>query len=129
MSFFVFRIFRIFQRLTKGVKDSNLEKLLAQILAEKKLTTGEIKEIKEKITRIDQKEKFYFQKIGLVRFNPFADSGGDQSFALSLLDGKDEGLVITGLHSRQSTRVYAKLISDRSAKLSREELAAVKKAK
>jgi len=129
LSFFVFRIFRIFQRLTKGVKDSNLEKLLAQILAEKKLTTGEIKEIKEKITRIDQKEKFYFQKIGLVRFNPFADSGGDQSFALSLLDGKDEGLVITGLHSRQSTRVYAKLISDRSAKLSREELAAVKKAK
>jgi hypothetical protein len=48
--------------------------------------------------------------VGLVRFSPFHDTGGDQSFALALLDGKGDGVVITGLHSRHDSRLYAKPI-------------------
>src|SRR5688572_63669 len=50
------------------------------------------------------------QKISLKRFNPYQDTGGDQSFAVALLDGKDNGLVITSLHARTGTRVFAKEI-------------------
>jgi hypothetical protein len=51
------------------------------------------------------------QRVGIVRFNPFADTGGQQSFALALLDARGSGVVISSLHSRQQTRVYLKQIS------------------
>jgi hypothetical protein len=48
------------------------------------------------------------QHIGLVRFNPFDDTGSDQSFAIALLDGQRDGIVISSLHGRANTRVFAK---------------------
>ena len=41
-----------------------------------------------------------FGRVGLVRFNPFEDTGGNQSFALALLDGRGDGFVVSSLHSR-----------------------------
>jgi hypothetical protein len=49
-------------------------------------------------------------KINITRFNPFEDVGGDQSFILSILDANNSGAIITSLHSRDFTRVYAKPI-------------------
>lgn len=48
------------------------------------------------------------QKIALRRYNPYRDTGGDQSFSVALLDGRGDGVVITSLHSRAGTRVFAK---------------------
>lgn len=50
------------------------------------------------------------QRVGVVRFNPFEDTGGNQSFSIAMLDSKADGVVITSLHSRQQTRVYLKSI-------------------
>lgn len=67
-------------------------------------------------------------KINLIRFNPFEELGGDQSFILCLLDNTNSGVIITSLHNRESTRVYAKAIkngqSDNMA-LSKEETKAL----
>lgn len=51
-------------------------------------------------------------KFGMIRFNPFKDIGGDQSFAIALLNGKNNGLVISSLYTREGTRIYAKAIVD-----------------
>lgn len=48
------------------------------------------------------------QKVGIVRFNPFHDTGGDYSFAVALLDGTGSGVLLTGLYHREQCRVYAK---------------------
>ena len=48
------------------------------------------------------------QHVGLVRFNPFEDTGSDQSFAIALLDGERDGVVISSLHGRANTRIFAK---------------------
>ena len=48
------------------------------------------------------------QKISIVRFNPFGDTGGDQSFSLAVLDAHDSGYVLTSIHGRQGTRMYIK---------------------
>jgi hypothetical protein len=67
-------------------------------------------------------------KINLTRFNPFDQLGGDQSFILCLLDNTNSGAIITSLHNRDSTRIYAKAIkngeSDNLA-LSKEETKAL----
>ena len=70
------------------------------------------------------------QYIGVVRFNPFEDTGGNQSFALAMLDAKRDGIVVSSLHSRQSTRIYLKLIVGGRSEtaLSEEETEALRKA-
>ncbi|HEV8536393.1 MAG TPA: DUF4446 family protein [Candidatus Limnocylindria bacterium] len=70
------------------------------------------------------------QRVGVVRFNPFADTGGDQSFAIALLDADGNGLVLSSLHSRTDTRVFAKQVQGGRSKhaLSDEEQDAIRKA-
>lgn len=58
--------------------------------------------------RLERRTLSSIQHVGLVRFNPFEDTGSDQSFAIALLDGERDGLVISSLHGRANTRVFAK---------------------
>ncbi|MBI2773968.1 MAG: DUF4446 family protein [Chloroflexi bacterium] len=51
------------------------------------------------------------RNVGLVRFNPFPDAGGDQSFAIALLDSEGSGVVLSSLHARTDTRVFAKPVA------------------
>lgn len=52
-----------------------------------------------------------FQKVKLVRYNPYNDVGGDQSFSLAFLDGNNNGFILTSLHNRAGTRVYSKIVN------------------
>jgi hypothetical protein len=66
--------------------------------------------------------------VGLVRFNPFQDIGGDQSFSLALLDGKNDGVTLSSLYSREGVRIYCKSIQQGQSPqypLSKEEEQAV----
>lgn len=97
-----------------------------------------LRDLEKKLEKTDkelkslQKEsKLCLQKIGIVRFNPFSEVGGDQSFSIALLDNNDDGLVITSLYSREENRVYAKPIKNGNSKyvLSSEEKNAIDKAR
>jgi uncharacterized protein DUF4446 len=70
------------------------------------------------------------QKVGVIRFNPFADTGGDQSFAVALLDAEGNGVVLSSLHGRADTRIFAKTVQAGRSKhaLSDEEQDAIRKA-
>ncbi len=70
------------------------------------------------------------QHVGLVRYNPFEDTGSNQSFALALLDDDANGIILSSLHSRQMTRVYVKeiLAGKCDSALSAEESEALKRA-
>ena len=67
--------------------------------------------------------KHHLQKVGFKRFNPFDQTGGDQSFVIILLDKVNSGIVISSLHQREVTRVYAKEVLRGTCKykLSKEE--------
>lgn len=72
----------------------------------------------------------HVQKVEVLRYNPYGDTGGDQSFSVAFLDGTGRGMVLTSLHTRAGTRVYAKAVADGKSeiKLSREEDEVLKKA-
>lgn len=109
----VFIIFqRFFARLVKGAKGEDLKNTLEKILALEDKTASDLIRIDREIKRLEDEGKFHIQKMGLVRFNPFRETGGDHSFSLVLLDAKDTGIVITGLHTRERTRVYLKSIKE-----------------
>ena len=50
------------------------------------------------------------QRVGIVRFNPFEETGGNQSFVVALLDGDFNGVLLTSLHARAGTRVYLRTV-------------------
>ena len=58
------------------------------------------------------------QRVGVIRFNPFGDTGGDQSFALALIDGRGDGVVISSLYGRSESRVFAKSLAAGESKYS-----------
>ncbi len=67
-------------------------------------------------------------KINVTRFNPFENVGGNQSFILTILDQTDSGVILTSLHNRDLTRIYAKTIKNGQSEnntLSKEEKLAI----
>ena len=56
------------------------------------------------------------QKVGFVRFNPFKDTGGDNSFMLVLLNHENTGILLSSLYMRDASRFYAKSIEKGKAK-------------
>ncbi|MEO7295252.1 MAG: DUF4446 family protein [Candidatus Limnocylindria bacterium] len=81
--------------------------------ADQAVRAGErMNEIEAMHAVIDRRSRRSLQHIGLVRFNPFDDTGSDQSFAIALLDDQRDGIVISSLHGRTNTRVFSKPVTD-----------------
>lgn len=110
--------------------DKNIEKLLVDQLKESEKQRKEIAKIIKEIAILKNITQKSLQKIGLVRFNPLKNVGGDQSFSIALLDLDNNGFVITSIYSREGNRIYAKPINNGKSEysLSDEEGEAIQKA-
>jgi hypothetical protein len=87
-----------------------------------------LRELDQLHGELERRAQSSIQHIGLVRFNPFEDTGSDQSFAIALLDGQQDGVVISSLHGRANTRVFAKPVEGGASRhaLSDEEAQAIR---
>ena len=87
-------------------------------------------EIRGLINAIDTNMANCIQKIGIVRYNAFKDTGSDLSFALAMLDEKNNGVVLNGIYSREMSNIYAKPVENGKSKytISEEEQEAIQKA-
>ena len=102
-----------------GVAAEELEALAARVSS-----------IAQKVEAIETQGARAIQRVGVVRFNPFPDTGGNQSFAVAVLDARGHGVVLSSLHSRQQTRIYLKQVTNGKADtaLSQEEAEAIRRA-
>jgi len=107
----------------KGRKTRDLEEVIAEQVKRMKNIESDIEKLFKWNDDLQKIANISIQKVGVIRFNPFKDTGGDQSFAIALLDKDNNGLVISSLYSREGTRVYTKPIKDGNSKyhLSEEE--------
>jgi len=132
LSVIFYNLYNHYQKLTKGVNKKNLKTVLDELLENCNKESLKIEDLAKEIQKLEHESLYSIQKIGLVRFNPFSETGGNQSFSLAVLDGEDSGLVLTSLHSREITRVYSKAVKKGKAEgyeLSAEEKQAIKNAK
>ncbi len=107
------RIGRLGQRLdmlTRGSDGESLEAVFDAHLETVHQVGRDLDELTARTAVLESSARHHFARLGLVRFNPFPDTGGNQSFALALLDESEEGFVVSSLHSRTGTRIYAKAI-------------------
>ncbi len=125
------RLFFHYQRMTKGISKKNLISSLNQLIAQAKSNGDDIKSVAGDLKKEIKANKSHLQKIGFKRFNPFTNTGGNQSFSMGILDENGNGIMISSLHSRESTRIYAKPITKGKSAgtgLSAEEKQALKQA-
>lgn len=97
-----------FRRFLKSTQEVDIRRLLEDLLKQLSATKETVNRANAAISEIQKKDISHIQKIGLVRFNPFRDAGGNQSFTLAFLNEQNSGVVLTGLHARETTRIYIK---------------------
>jgi hypothetical protein len=120
-----------YRELTRGTDGGSLQEVLDAHVREVRATTDSVRELDCLARDLERSGRRHMQRVGFLRFNPFRDAGGDQSFALALADGEGNGFVVSSLHSRDVTRVYGKpLVAwDSVYALTEEEKQAIEKAR
>lgn len=115
----------------KRKNDINMEKLLIDCVAKAESIDEKYTKILEIIQDMQKNMQFCCQKVGIVRYNPFEEMGGNLCFAVAILDAENTGIVINGIHSRTGTFTYAKPVELGVSTyiLSKEEQEAIDKAK
>lgn len=114
--------------IMRGMNNENLEQILNEYIDTMDRVLENIGDLDYDVKNVSDQLDSCIRKTSIVRYNPFDDMGGDQSFSLALLDDKGDGVVLTGLYSRETSLIYAKpLIDSKSVyPLSYEEKQAIK---
>ena len=117
-----------YREVVRGADGASLHDLLAGNASALERAQERMADMEATHGLIDARTQRSLQHIGMVRFNPFDDTGSDQSFAIALLDDRRDGVVISSLHGRANTRIFAKPVADGSSphNLSDEEARAIR---
>jgi hypothetical protein len=117
------RLAHSYNNMMRGATGESIERMM----------TGKIRDIddlKQKATtlraefeKLEMESRKHIQKVGVVRFNAFDNTGSDLSFAVTMMDATDSGFVLSGIYGREESRVYAKpvLRGESSYTLTKEE--------
>lgn len=115
------------QKLGKG---KNIEEDLENYMYRVERVEKQNAEIKNIIQKLDKDFEKSIQKIGIVRYNAYKDTGSDLSFTLAMLDENNNGVVLNGIYSRETSNIYAKPVENGKSSyiLSEEEQEAIRRA-
>jgi hypothetical protein len=117
-----------YRSLASDSEGASLQSLLDSHLGKVVEVGTKMEDLSALYELIEARSRGSLQHIGLVRFNPFDDTGSDQSFVIALLDDRRDGIVLSSLHGRGQTRVFAKPVEggESTHQLSDEEAQAIR---
>ena len=122
------RLGRTYARLTRGTSGGNLEEVLLGYVDTVNTLQARVAELENHTSQLEMVQKTCLRKVGIVRYDAFEDIGGEQSFALSLIDSQNSGMVLSSVLGRNHVGVYAKALSNGkpSHPLTQEEIRALR---
>jgi len=125
------RTMRQFRQLAAGAEGQPFDQLLQKILDRSSADSETLVRLQSDLKDLGAEVQTHVQNVGLVRYNAFNDTGGDQSYALALLDGHGDGAIINGLFHRTECRVYVKPVQEWKStySMSDEEAEAIRRAR
>ncbi len=126
-----FFLFRRFRRFLRGGDGKSLEGTIKKLSERVSVLEAENKKLAAALGTALQKLKRSIQGVSVKRFDPFQNAGGQQSFSTTFLNEEGSGVVISGIHSRDGVRVYAKPVTKFSSEreLSAEEQSSIDETK
>ena len=131
LSFLIWQQGKFLKSLFPRSGERDIRKKFEEIIKVVGEFKSELLSVSNKVEAVKSQGLQHIQRVELLRFNPYDDTGGDQSFTVCLLDNEGSGIVITSLHARAGTRVFAKDIKEGKGskyQLSKEEELVIQKA-
>jgi uncharacterized protein YjeT (DUF2065 family) len=130
MFLFLWKTNKRIAKFFSNTGDKSMEKVLERELKKMKKTEEDIKLLVENMKWIEGVSRRGVSKVGITRYNPFKDIGGEQSFSIAMLDNAGSGVIMSSLHAGEGTRVYAKPVMEgaSSYQLTEEEKQTIEKA-
>ena len=118
------------QFMKKLWKGEQIDEILKKYIDTVEKVEENQEELENYYNKLDENMNTCMQKVGLVRYSAFKDTGSDLSFALAILDKYNDGIVLNGIYSREMSNIYAKPIKEGKSTytLSEEEKEAIEKA-
>ncbi len=104
-------IIKLHKRLvafTRGNNGSSLETVITELHNTTSKVINDNKKQQQAISSLTKKSETSLRGLGIIRFNPFKETGGNQSFALALTNERGDGVVISSLYARERLNVFAK---------------------
>ncbi len=129
LTWIILKTKRHYNSLTADTKKGQLDEILEELLHTDSQVKSEIVRICSELDKVIKNAEFHVQKIGLVRFNPFERSAGEQSFVISLVNKHDSGIIMNFIYTKEGLRVYTKKVTEgkgESYALTEEEKKALK---
>lgn len=131
LSFLIWKQSSFLKALFPKSGERDIRKKFEEILDIIGKSEQETKKLEERLLQIDASSLRHLQRVELLRYNPYDDTGGNISFSLALLDALGNGFVLTSLHARAGTRFFAKPVvlgKGQKYELSKEEQEVIEKA-
>lgn len=110
LSYFVWRERKFLRQLFPKSDARDIRNKLFEVVSAIEEFDKKGQVLESQIRGIKKEGLYHIQKIAVLRYNPYNDTGGDQSFSLVMLNGNLTGVMLTSLHSRAGTRIYTKEI-------------------
>ena len=131
LSWYVHHFIKQKKEILDKIKHAGVDSLLRENLREIEKNKIAIKELHQLVDHLSKLNDLSITRVGLVRFNPFGDTGGDQSFSIALINAYNNGIVVSSLHGRQGTRIYSKPVVNNESEynLTTEEREAIARAR
>jgi len=130
MTWILIKMRNHYLNLISRTRKNKIDEVLDELLETDEKTVRDIEIIKKELKEEVKKSQLHYQKIGLLRFNPFERAGGEQSFVISLLDYNNNGVILNFIYTREGLRVYTKKVKNgkgQEYELSEEEKKAIMK--
>ncbi len=108
LSFLLWRQNKFLKSLFPKSGERDIRHKFEEMLGEVNGFKLDLGKLAKKVLDLENGDLSHLQRVELLRFNPYGDTGGDQSFVFALLDDRGNGMVITSLHARGGTRIFAK---------------------
>lgn len=124
-------LLKFYSTLMDSYDKGNLESIIQQLVGKQENFLNQLQTIQDRVAGIEAQLPEYIDRVAMLRYNAFPDVGGNLSFSVALLNRKGSGLVISGIHGRSETLIYAKEIQSFTSShlLSEEEQQAIEMAR
>lgn len=119
-----------YRRLMRGASGKNIEEILTKRLNEIDVTNENCEKALKHNEELEEKIKSCVQKVAIMRYKAFENVGSDLSFSIAILDGNNDGIILTGIYGREESTTYAKPVDKGISRydLSEEEITVLNEA-
>ena len=106
------RLSALYRKMMQGADGQSIEQMMLGRISEIEELKQAVADLQAKHQSLSEDSLNHIQRMGLIRFNAFDNTGSDLSFALAMTDAARNGFVLSGIYGREESRVYAKPIVD-----------------